>query len=29
MELYFESYEFYNFRDFFLDFSNLIFDLKR
>ena len=28
LELYFESYEFYNFKGFFSDFSNFIFDLK-
>ena len=29
LELYFESYGFYNFRDFFRIFSDFIFDLKR
>ena len=28
LELYFKRYDFYNFRDFFWIFSNLIFDLK-
>ena len=28
LELHFESYEFYNFQGFFLDFSDFIFDFK-
>ena len=29
LEFYFESYDFYNFKGFFMDFSDFIFDLKR
>ena len=29
LELYFESYDFYNFLGIFLDFSDFIFELKR